>query len=463
MPEPWAAREFAGAELPDPRFRTSVTNNAENLASNTGASYSAAVGHGGRQAARRLYKNERTTVQGLIKGHVQQTAARCAEHELVLCIQDTTILDYSHHRSKTGLGPISSNDYSRGLLAHSVLAVTPDGLPLGVLGLNIWAREECETPKRLSKRERETSEKESGKWLQGLHAVNDALAPSQAVLMVQDREADVFDLLAEPRRAHTHLLIRACHPRRVQLVDAEQSGEPALTNLIDAIEQAPIAAEMLVEVPRKPGQPSREACLSVQFRSMRVLPPVNGIHRRKTPQEITVIRVIESEPPQGVPPICWILACTMPVRTVQDAKTMVRYYSLRWTIERLHFTLKSGCFSVEKVQINHGHALINALAVFYVVAWRVLYLTHLARTNPNDPAEQVLSGTELTVLRAASKRPVECIADAFREIACLAGHEHYANAPQPGVKRIWQGLRILENLTMGWQLATTAHTTSKSR
>jgi hypothetical protein len=463
MPEPWAAREFAGADLPHERFRMSLTINAENLASNTGSSYSASVGHGGRQAARRLFHNKRTTVQGLLKGHVQQSAARCAQHDLVLCIQDTTTLDYSRHRSKTGLGPISSNDYSRGLLAHSVLALSPDGLPLGVLHLDIWSREHCDAPKRRSKRERDTSEKESGKWLKGLRAVNEALSPAQTVLMVQDREADVFDLLAEPRRARTHLLIRVCHPRRVELLDAEQTGEAHLTNLIAAIEQSPIAAEMRVEVPRKPGQPQRDARLAMQFRSMRVLPPINGIHRCKNPQEITVIRVIEIEPPQGVQPICWILASTMPVRTVQDAKTMVRYYALRWTIERLHFTLKSGCCSVEQVQISDGHALRNALAVYYTIAWRVLYLTYLARSNPNDPPEEVLSDTELTVLRTASKRPIECIADAFREIACLAGHEHYANAPQPGVKRIWQGLQILENLTTGWRLATNACSTSKSR
>ncbi len=132
---------------------------------------------------------------------------------------------------------------------------------------------------------------------------------------------------------------------------------------------------------------------------------------------------------------------------------MVRRYTVRWMIEALHFTLKTGCLSVERLQIDDTDALINAIALYYVVAWRVLHLTHLARSAPDESAENVLNPAELRVLRAAAKRPVTTIAEAFREIARLAGYEHYANAKPPGVKRIWQGLRTLEMLTCGWILA----------
>src|SRR6266496_5598897 len=100
--EPWAAREMAGALLPNERCRPNLVQIAENIASNGGASFSSACGHAGRQAARRLFRNERTNPEGLMNGHVQQTAARCSELDLVLCIQDTTILDYTTHRGKKG-------------------------------------------------------------------------------------------------------------------------------------------------------------------------------------------------------------------------------------------------------------------------------------------------------------------------------------------------------------------------
>lgn len=454
MPEPWAAREMAGAALPHERFRTSLIGITEHIASSGGSSFSAACGHGGRQAARRLCRNSRTTPEGLMTGHGQQTAARCAGHSLVLCIQDSTTLDYTTHRSKKGIGPVSVQAWSRGLMAHSVLALSTDGLPLGVLHTDIWAREDCATPKKQTRRKRQTPEKESNKWLLGLRAVTKALPASQRVLMIQDREADVFDLLAEPRRSQIHLLIRACQPRRVELdsMDADDVGTP--TTLMAAIEASPASGEMLASVPRKPGQPERQARLQLQYRSMRVLPPIDRAGRgSRAAQPVTVIRAAEIGAPEGVEPIRWVLLCTMPVSSPADAQQMVRFYARRWMIERLHFTLKSGCFNVERLQIDDAAPLKNALAIYYIAAWRVLHLTHLARTTPDEPADTVLSGTELTVLRAAAKRPVHCIADAFREIACLAGHEHYANAPPPGVKRIWQGLRILESLTAGWHLA----------
>ena len=469
MAQPWAAREVAGAQLPDDRFRPNVARIAEGLASNGGSSFSVACGHGGRQAARRLFRNEETTVAGLLQGHVEQTAVRCsaAGHDLVLCIQDTTTLDYTRHRSKTGLGPISYDSSSRGLLAHSVLAVAPDGVPLGVLHLDIWSRdairpvgerEAGEEPNKRTRRKRDTSEKESGKWLRGLRAVQQALPPSQTVLMVQDREADVFDLFAEPRRSRTHLLVRMAQGRR--RVEAECRDEAVCNSVLSTIEGTPVAGEMVVEVGRKPNQPAREARLTVQFSSMRLLPPRNpqtSASRARQAQPITVIRAAEVDAPDGVEPICWILLSTMPVSTVEEARRIVGYYALRWMIERLHFTLKSGCSNVERVQIDDGHALKNALAIYYMVAWRVLHLTHLARTKPDEPADLVLSPLEQQVLRAASKRPVATVADALTEIARLAGHEHYAKAPPPGVKRVWQGLRILETLTQGWILAQLGH------
>jgi hypothetical protein len=481
MPEPWAAQEVVGAVLPDDRFRSNLAQIAESLASNGGSSYSVACGHGGRQSARRLFRNEATSAEGLLLGHVEQTAARCVSQSgdhtgdhtgvrdrgnrgnLVLCIQDTTILDYTAHRSKTGLGPICTAYSSRGLLAHSVLAMSTDGLPLGVLHLELWAREVLapgEQPRKKTRRKRDLTDKESAKWEKGLRAVEAALPASQSVLLIQDREADAFDLLAERRRSRTHLLIRAAHLSRCVNPDLELTtpakGQAKLPSVLSVLEQTPFAGKMVVEVGRKPSQPAREAHLQLQFCPVRVPPPKipdTTLMRSRPAQPITLIRAVEIDAPEGVEPICWVLISTLPVTTVEEAQQMVRYYALRWTIERLHFTLKSGCLNVERIQIDDGHALKNALAVYYLVAWRILYLTHLARTKPDAPAECVLQPIEQQVLQAAAKRPVVTVADALREIARLAGYEHYANAPPPGVKRVWQGLRILETLTLGWELA----------
>ena len=449
----WATAEFSGSDLPDVRFHRSLARNAEALASSSGASFSVACGDDGRQAARRLFRHENTTSKGLLKGHLDQTVKRCKDTPLVIAVQDTMVFEQNGHLATEGLGPITVGSNSRGLMVHSVLAMNPDGLPLGVLHLDIWARKPKVTPKR-SNYEVPVTEKESNKWLVALRATAKALPKDQEVLIVSDRESEVFDLLAVRRRSTVNLLIRACHERRVHADSLDSAETAVLTTLTKAMNETPIAGDLIVDIPRKPGQSQRQVTLSVQFRTMAILPPKSGIRRKSVkPQRVTVIQVIERSPPEGVAAISWLLFSTKPVTDLQAACDMVRYYTLRWTIERLHYTLKSGGLNVERLQVDDVTALKNSLVLYYVVAWRVLYLTYLVRTNPDDPAHNTLTDTEITVLKAVSKRSLVTLEDAVREIAILAGHPRWANSPKPGVKRITQGLTILNTMTNTWLIA----------
>jgi hypothetical protein len=131
---------------------------------------------------------------------------------------------------------------------------------------------------------------------------------------------------------------------------------------------------------------------------------------------------------------------------------VVRYYSKRCGIERLHYVLKSG-WRVERLQIGDAERLKKALAVFYVVAWRLLYLTHLAREAPETPAIRVLRGNEVEVLGAYSSMKIETEAEAVLAIGKLGGYEEYRNAKPPGPKALWVGMRHLEAMVEGWILA----------
>ena len=53
---------------------------------------------------------------------------------LVLAVQDTTFLDYTRHTKTDGLGPIGTPQQNlKGLVMHSTLAFSPEGMPLGWL------------------------------------------------------------------------------------------------------------------------------------------------------------------------------------------------------------------------------------------------------------------------------------------------------------------------------------------
>jgi len=449
MSEPWAFREISGARLPHSKFHASLACIVEGLASSCGSSFSAGCGHGGRQSARRLFGNPALSIEGLLKGHFEQTAARCFGQSMVLAVQDTTVLDYTSHVSKKGLGSVDTSGYTRGLMAHSVLMLGLDGQPLGTFGVNIWSRGPITRGSNYADRKKLTSEKESGKWKWGLDQVLHHAPSSVPVLLIQDREADVFAFLAAKRRSNVHLLVRARWDRKV-MVSGEAGDQEA--TLVTAVASAPVVASMTVTIPRAVKRAEREAVLTVRSTCATFKRPEWHALEKHLPQSLYVVDALEENPPKGETPIHWILLTTMPVNSPNDASSMVRYYSRRWMIERLHYVLKSGC-SVERLQIDDVERLKMALGVYYLVAWRLMSLTYLARTAPDTPADTALSREEITVLSTATKREIHSMADAVAAIGILGGHEHYKNAPPPGPKRLWIGLRRLEDMAIGWSIA----------
>src|SRR5687768_7248676 len=182
----WACTEMAGAHVFDGRRITSLTRICEKLAMNTGVSFSAALGSDSRQAAHRIFEQPMITPTGLLAGHVAQTAARCRAYPLVLVAQDTTAFDFSSHPHTTGLGPTNDATTGWGLFGHGALALTPEGEPLGLLHLDLWARDPAEHGKKHTRQRKRTEQKESRKWGDSHAAVEAALPDGPQVLLIQD-------------------------------------------------------------------------------------------------------------------------------------------------------------------------------------------------------------------------------------------------------------------------------------
>ena len=144
--------------------------------------------------------------------------------------QDTTEANFTTLRKTTGLGSIGRGTGSgKGLESHSALAMLENGMPLGVVHLDIWARKPVAVgrtgkEKAKAKIKKPTSEKESQKWLDCVKHVQTLFPSDVKLLFIQDREADIFDLFLEPRRPGTDLLVRAAQARRVQTETDDPDG-----------------------------------------------------------------------------------------------------------------------------------------------------------------------------------------------------------------------------------------------
>ena len=120
-------------ELGDARLNRRLVRVAEHLGAQPGASIPVACGGWAEtQGAYRLLAHEAVDWEAVLTPHWECGIERMRHHRVVLCVQDSTELDYTAQPGIAGLGPLS---YLRqqGLCVHPTLAVTPDGVPLGAL------------------------------------------------------------------------------------------------------------------------------------------------------------------------------------------------------------------------------------------------------------------------------------------------------------------------------------------
>ncbi|WP_250523619.1 MULTISPECIES: hypothetical protein [unclassified Caballeronia] len=133
---------------------------------------------------------------------IGRTLERMREGSVVLAVQDTTDFNLTHLHATEGLGHCAGHNH-RGFMMHSMLAVTPEGLPLGVLGMKTWTRTPEERGKGELRRRRTIREKESAKWLEGLEHLSTLKAhcPQTHCIGICDREGDIYDVFKADRPA----------------------------------------------------------------------------------------------------------------------------------------------------------------------------------------------------------------------------------------------------------------------
>jgi len=401
------------------------------------------------QSIYRFWSNEQVKSSQILESHRAAVVARGHQAGVVLAIQDTTDFNFSSHRHTQGLGFINQSE-QQGIKVHSCLAVSGAGEPLGLLSQFCWVRAQ-RSGKRGQRRKLPIEQKESYRWLQSAAAAEQGFSSEVQVIHIGDREADIFELFAQPRRPNSELLIRATHNRKVR---------HELDYLLPTLNQSPILGSICLELERNPTRPARTAHL--QLRALQITLEVPRNHPKPhSLKPVTLNAILVEEPvlpADGSPPIRWLLLTTLAIETFEQAWQCVQWYALRWLIERFHYTLKSGC-RFEQLQLQTQARLLNALATYAIVAWRLMSLTYQARLNPDAPCDGVLQPGEWRLLRRKFEpknrsRKIPTLHQAIVWIARLGGFLARKGDGEPGLKTLWRGIGVLHHLLEGAQLAT---------
>lgn len=394
------------------------------------------------KAAYRLLSNMSVSAKAIRSAHADATLERARAKKRVLAVQDKSNLDFTCCPGTSGLGPLDS-PLCRGLKLQSTLLLDEQGEPLGLLSQEVWARDPDDVGKKSTRRKRPPQEKESWRWRTGFEEVERRVPPDQEVIGIADRESDIYFVLAMPRRENLQLLIRSAHNRSVQSEHAY---------LRQAVEAAPVLGTSEIDLPRTRKRKPRRATLELRATRVTLKPPRHGTNGMGLgPVEVSAIWVRErGEVPKGEKRVEWLLLATWPVETLEQALECARLYSHRWKVERYHYVLKSGC-GFEKLQMETADRLERALALYSIVAWRLLWLTYRARLAGDSPCGQVLEEREWRVLLAMSRRnqaSEPTLREAVRLVAMLGGFQGRKGDGDPGVKTIWQGWRRLMDFVL---------------
>ena len=386
------------------------------------------------------------------------TSEAVAEQEVVLCIGDTTYLDYGKIKAKReGYGPTGNG--GNGLILHSALALSPEqGQVIGLLWQKLWNREpkakppQDETPEskkqrlalaRKVARQRLFKDKESYRWVEALTEVEQQVSSSTHVIHIFDREGDITEVFDQVRQLqHTGVLVRAAHDRSL-----DQNSE----RLWQKLESQPVRFEQEIKVPEAVKRKARVAKLAVRFSKVQLRVPYRFDNRDPLP--VYAVYATEIDCPEGETPLEWMLLTTEVVEDLETAIKILRWYTYRWRVEDFHKIFKSGC-QCERYRLA-AEGMKTLLGFLSVCAVELLQVTYFHRNQPDAPAVEILSHVQIQVLKARFPKspPVLTVAWAIESIAFLGGYLEHRRKSPIGIQVLWRGWSNLRELCQGWLLA----------
>ena len=434
----WAAEEFSGADLGDARLDKRLVHIMEAFADKPTASIPEACGDwDATQATYRFFNqalNEDRPLEWhqILNPHRDATIERMRQHPLVLCLQDTTELDFNGQRI-AGLGPLSYES-QRGMYLHPTYVVTPNHVPLGCLDVWMWSREFKDSEGN------RPGMNESLRWEEGYERVAELAQqmPGTRLVYVADREADIVSLMnkADELGCPADWLIRSKHNR------ALEEGQ----KLWNSVKKETPMGEIEFELPPRQNQPGRKVRQQIGAAERQIS---NG---KKGKLTVTCVIAMEIDPPAGVKPLEWRLLTNRKVNNLAEATEIVEWYRCRWAIEEFFNVLKNGC-RVEALQLGDRLKLELALSVYMVVSWRLAHLQRMGRVHPDLPATVSLSDEEWKAAYILGKKKppekVPPLGEVIRQIAKLGGFLGRKGDREPGLKTLWRGYMRVRDFVEG--------------
>lgn len=455
----WIDEEIAGSEFKDKRLTNRFRSILEALSAGDGRTIpQLCEDWASTKALYRFLSNENVEESEILNGHFQQTFKRIkAVDGPVLILHDTCEFSYKRDDPEaigfTRTGQVLSKMKSSkkqeykvcGVLMHASLAVSSDGLPLGLTSARYWSRKVFKNTTQMKRHINPTrvpiEEKESIKWLQNIRASNELVEQENSkVIHIGDREADIYELFSECDSADAYFLVRSCVNRLADestIVEVMSEHKKSFSHHINFVDGHGI---------------HNNACLEVKFKSVNLRPP-HAKAEQYPEVRVQVLSAVEVDPPNGREAIRWNFVTNLPITDSDQAIQALDWYKQRWKIELYFKIIKSG-FKAEESKLRTAERITKLLSMFCILAWRVHWITFLHREDEKISPMVAFDKTELKVISSYFKNgSYRSLQEVILDLARLGGHLGRQTDAPPGNTVIWRGLSRLQDLRRGYELS----------
>lgn len=412
--------------------------------------------------AYRMFNNDSYTYTDLAKG-LYRSCIRNQNVSHLLCIQDTTELNYDHHRerikpSDNDIGPVT-NPKNIGFFCHPMLVVEAEGkMPIGFSSIEIWNRQKGQATKN-ERKNLDIKKKESYRWISSVKRTQKILCKTPIITIVGDRESDIYEELFMVPDDKTHLLIRSSTNRC--LFDSDKK-------LFETLEDSEQRYIYEIEIKGNKKRSGRKASISLKYKKVKIKRPEKT--QNKEYPEYVELWAIEAKEltesiPKGESPILWRVLTTHQIKNEQDARTCIQWYACRWLIEELFRVIKSKGLEIESAQMETGAALKKIVVMALQIALTSMVLKLSIQKEETVSAELFFSKQQLkfmTVLLSDLEGKTEIQKNHFPNkslawvtwnIARLSGWSGYKSHGPPGYITIKTGLEIFYTKFDGYNIA----------
>lgn len=408
--------------------------------------------HSEKIASYRMLNNDRCGDDALRKA-LYASCDEKIEGEHLLCIQDTTQINYYSHKNRVkdmdvNLGRIDKTTF--GYLCHPTLVIdTSQNIPIGFSSVKLWNREWVK-PEKADKAYKKLpiEDKESFRWISSATESRKNLPKESMVTFIADRESDIYEALCSIPNDNTHLLIRSSMNR----VTCQDN-----ILLLDKMKNCEIKHTYEIDIKGNKSRKSRKALLDLRFTSVGIKRPTHTIGDYPSSVEMNCIYVVEQSAtvPKGEEPIEWRLYTTHQVETIEQAMQCVQWYKMRWYIEELFRVLKSDGLDIESSQIETGIALKRLLLFCLEAALQIMIVKIAYDNKREDCSAQLIFTNEqihfLKILQSTLEGKTEKQKNPYSRntlvwaswiIARLGKWNGYTSQSPPGYITMKKGLNV---------------------